>query len=139
MLQGDGPTIAKARALRRKLTLPEVLLWQQLRLRPGGFKFRKQHPAKPYILDFYCHEARLIVEVDGIAHNMGEHPRRDEARDAHFHALGFRIVRIPATDVLYDPASVAESLAQLCAANPPPSALRAATSPRGGDSLGVAC
>ena len=115
MLQGDGATIARARVLRRKLTLPEVLLWQQLRQRPGGFKFRKQHPPKPWILDFYCHEARLIVEVDGIVHNMGDRPQRDEARAAHFTSLGFRIIRIPATDVLRDPAEVAESLAALCA------------------------
>jgi len=139
MLQGDESTIAKARMLRRKLTLPEVLLWQQLRQRPAGFKFRKQHPATPYILDFYCHEAKLIVEVDGIAHDMGDRPARDEARDAHFRSLGFRIIRIPAADVLHNPAAVAQSLAQFCAANPPPSALGAATFPRGGDSLGVAC
>ena len=97
------------------MTLPEVLLWQQLRLRPGGFKFRKQHPAKPWILDFYCHDAKLIVEVDGIAHDMGDRPCRDEARDAHFRALGFRIVRIPATEVLQDAIEVADSLAALCA------------------------
>ena len=116
MLQGDGTTIKQARDLRRKLTLPEVLLWQQLKLRPGGFKFRKQHPAKPWILDFYCHEARVIVEVDGISHDMGNHPQRDEARDAHFRSLGFHVVRIPATEVLRDPVEVAESLALLCAA-----------------------
>ena len=117
MLQGDGTTIKRARALRRKLTLPEVLLWQQLQRRPGGFKFRKQHPAKPWILDFYCHEARLIVEVDGISHDMGDRPQRDEVRDNHFRRLGFRIVRIPAADVLRDPAEVAESLAMLCTAS----------------------
>lgn len=139
MLRGDGTTTRRARALHRKLTLPEVLLWQQLRLGPGGFKFRKQHPAKPWILDFYCHEARLIVEVDGIAHDMGDRPQRDEARDAHFRSLGFRIVRIPAADVLLDPAEVAESLMLLCAASPPPSAVvAAATSPRGRDSLEAA-
>ena len=114
-MQGDGTTVKRARALRRELTLPEVLLWQQLKLRPGRYKFRKQHPAKPWILDFYCHEARLIVEVDGITHDMGDRPQRDEARDAHFRNLGFRIIRIPATDVLRDPIEVAEAIAGLCA------------------------
>jgi very-short-patch-repair endonuclease len=47
------------------MSLPEVLLWQALRARPGGWKFRRQHPSGPYVADFYCHEARLIVEVDG--------------------------------------------------------------------------
>ena len=118
------------------MSLPEVLLWQQLKLRPGGFKFRKQHPATPYVFDFYCHAAKLIVEVDGASHDMGDRPESDAQRDAHFRALGFRIVRIPAKDVLSDAAGVADSLARICAA-PPPSALRAATSPGGGGFTGA--
>ncbi|MEJ5975435.1 endonuclease domain-containing protein [Novosphingobium sp. PS1R-30] len=92
------------------MSLPEVLLWQRLKSRPNGLKFRKQHPAGPFVLDFYCHEARLIVEVDGAAHDMGDRPERDEARDRHFHALGFHILRIPATDVLRDPDEIAAAI-----------------------------
>ena len=98
------------------MSLPEVLLWQRLKLRPKGLKFRRQHPAGRYILDFYCHEARLIVEVDGIAHDMGDRPERDEERDAEFAVKGFQIVRIPATDVLRDPDEIAESIAAMGAA-----------------------
>lgn len=64
----DAPreTITRARDLRRKLTLPEVILWTALRGRHlDGRRFRRQHPFGAYILDFYCDEARLAVEIDG--------------------------------------------------------------------------
>jgi very-short-patch-repair endonuclease len=114
VIQGDEKTIKRARALRRKMSLPEVLLWQRLKSRPGGFKFRKQHPATPFVFDFYCHELRLIVEIDGVSHDMGDRPERDADRDAHFRAKGFRILRIPASDVLRDPDEVAEAIASYC-------------------------
>ena len=74
-------TTSRARKLRREMTLPEVILWQWLRQRPGGLKFRRQHPTGPYVLDFFCSDARLGVEVDGEAHSLGDRPRRDHARD----------------------------------------------------------
>jgi len=85
------------------MSLPEVLLWQRLKARPEGLKFRKQHPAAQYILDFYCHEAWLVIEVDGVAHDMGNGPERDEARGAHLQQRGLRVIRISAADVLRDP------------------------------------
>ena len=66
MLTGPGATIGKARGLRRSLTLPEGLLWRELRKRPEGLKFRRQHPAGPFVLDFVCLQARLAIEVDGV-------------------------------------------------------------------------
>lgn len=116
MLQGVGEAKARAKKLRREMSLPEVLLWQRLKLRPNGLKFRRQHDAGKYVLDFYCREVRLIVEVDGIAHDMGDRPERDEQRDAEFTAKGFHVLRIPATDVLRNPDDVAESIAAMGAA-----------------------
>ena len=81
MLQGTDATLRRARALRGAMSLPEVLLWRVLRRRPGGLKFRRQQPAGPFVADFYCHEARLIVELDGEAHNRGYRPFRDGERD----------------------------------------------------------
>jgi very-short-patch-repair endonuclease len=75
-------SVTRARQLRRQLSLPEGLLWRELRARPGGFKFRRQHPIGPYTLDFFCHRSALAVEVDGIAHEMGDNPQRDARRDA---------------------------------------------------------
>jgi very-short-patch-repair endonuclease len=132
-------SLTAARKLRRKMSLPEGLLWQQLRQRSMGLKFRNQHPVEKMVVDFYCAKKRLIVEIDGIVHDMGDNPARDLRRDAFLRSLGYQIVRILASDVLRDPAGVAESIVSLCHAGPPPSALRAATSPNGGDSSGVAC
>ncbi|MBX9815068.1 MAG: hypothetical protein A4S12_08325 [Proteobacteria bacterium SG_bin5] len=84
------------------MTLPELLLWRELRRQSSGFKFRRQHPAGPYTADFYCHEARLIVEVDGQAHGRGDRPAKDSARDAWFDARRFAVLRLPATAVLRD-------------------------------------
>jgi very-short-patch-repair endonuclease len=61
----SGKTVTRARALRKAMTPPEVTLWQHLRmLRAHGWHFRRQAPEPPYILDFVCHRARLVVEVD---------------------------------------------------------------------------
>ena len=116
MLQGTSGAKARAKKLRREMSLPEVLLWQRLKTRPNGLKFRKQHDAGKYVLDFYCHEVRLIVEVVGIAHDMGDRPERDEARDSEFAAKGFRVLRIPAADVLRNPDEMAEAIAAIGAA-----------------------
>ena len=100
MLTGPASTIAIARKLRRKLTLPEGLLWRELRKRPAGLKFRRQHPAGPYVLDFVCMSARLAIEVDGEAHSRGSNPARDETRDQWLLSQGYRTLRIPAREVL---------------------------------------
>jgi very-short-patch-repair endonuclease len=91
-----------ARKLRRKMTLPEVVLWHWLRQRPGGLKFRRQHPTGPYVLDFFCTDARLAIEVDGEAHSRGDRPRRDETRDLWLRAAGIETLRIPAAELLND-------------------------------------
>jgi very-short-patch-repair endonuclease len=86
--------------LRKAMTPPELRLWRVLRTRPGGFKFRRQHRADPYVLDFYCREAAVAVEVDGVSHDMGDHPRRDAVRDAWLEQRGIRTVRVLAKDLL---------------------------------------
>ena len=129
--------LRNARRLRREMTLPEVLLWKVLRQRPNGLKFRRQHPfGKKTVIDFYCAKRKVGIEIDGIAHDMGDRAERDARRDAWLASQGIRIVRIPAAEVLFDPDTVAESLVALCASIPPPSALRAATSPKGGGNTG---
>jgi very-short-patch-repair endonuclease len=98
--------IDRARTLRRELTLPEGLLWLELRKRPGGLKFRRQHPSGVYVLDFFCSDARLAIEVDSWAHSTGDRPARDDARDVWFEQAGVATLRIPAAAVLDDVASV---------------------------------
>jgi very-short-patch-repair endonuclease len=96
--------------MRKALSLPEVLLWQALKARPGGFKFRKQHGAGPYVADFYCHEARLIIEVDGENHDFGDRPERDRSRDAWFAERGLDVLHIPAREVLSDCGAVVSGI-----------------------------
>jgi very-short-patch-repair endonuclease len=92
-----------AKILRRKLSLPEGLLWRALRAHKlDGLHFRKQHPIGPYILDFYCDSQKLAVEVDGQSHGFGDRPERDDRRDAWLAAKGVRTLRISAELVLHD-------------------------------------
>ena len=94
--------VKRARQLRRCMSLPEVLLWQALRKRPQGLKFRRQFPIGEMTVDFACLERRLIIEVDGAAHSFGDRPRLDAARDAILAREGFRVMRVAARDVLHE-------------------------------------
>jgi very-short-patch-repair endonuclease len=100
------------------MSLPEVVLWQQLRRRPEGLKFRRQHPAGPYVLDFYCNAARLCIEVDGSSHDNGDAPFADEHRDAWLVNAGIRTVRIAARDVLKNLEGVIQLIVHECRAKP---------------------
>ncbi len=101
------------------MSLPEVLLWQELRKRPGDFKFRRQNPQQGYRLDFPCLSARLIVEVDGEAHNRGDRPARDIVRDARMDSHGFETLRIPAREVLSNLDGVVTGIVTACRARGP--------------------
>src|SRR5688572_8565709 len=125
------PIIARAKQLRRQLTLPEGLLWQFLRTRPGGHKFRRQHPLGPYVLDFFCRGAGLAIEVDGAAHGMGDNPERDARRDAWLEGEGIRTLRIGASDVVEEMEAVTAAILQACAERAPPP--RSARSPSPGN------
>ena len=100
-MRAPKETVETARHLRRHLSPPEARLWSRLRARiPGAPVFRRQHPIGAYVLDFYCAEARLAVEVDGIGHDMGDRPQRDLRRDAWLRAQGVSVMRIPASQVM---------------------------------------
>ena len=87
------------------MTLAEAVLWRELRGRKlGGFKFRAQHPVGQFILDFYCPECRLVIEVDGPVHEGRE--EMDEARTAHLEAFGYKVVRFTNQEVVCDIESV---------------------------------
>jgi very-short-patch-repair endonuclease len=123
-----------ARKLRREMSLPEVLLWRILRQRPHGLKFRKQHPVGAYVADFFCAERGVIIEVDGLAHDMGDRPERDQRRDAQLREVGLKIVCIPASEVLKNVSDMADLIVRSCLAAPPPSdALRLPPPPGGED------
>jgi very-short-patch-repair endonuclease len=92
------PHRAFARAMRADATKAENVLWQALRNKQlEGLKFKRQEPLDGYVLDFVCFEARLIVEVDGGQHSESA---SDAARDRHFEAAGFRVLRCWNDEVL---------------------------------------
>ncbi|MGH8225337.1 MAG: endonuclease domain-containing protein [Gammaproteobacteria bacterium] len=110
MVQGENtplPTITKteARQLRRNTTDAENRLWYYLRAgRLAGLKFRRQHPVPPYILDFYCDAAKLVVELDGSQHDA----RIDLTRTRTLERRGLKVIRFWDNDVLRDTRSVLE-------------------------------
>jgi len=93
----------RARAMRKAMTEPEVMLWSRLRGRgPDKPTFRRQHPFGSIILDFYCPAARLAVEVDGATHWDEAAQAKDEARDRWLMSQGVRVHRIPASRIYHD-------------------------------------
>ena len=107
-------TVRVAKKLRQEMTLPEVLLWQ--RLKQSDVKIRKQHPCGPFVVDFYCPPAKLVIEIEGIVHDMGDRPERDDARSVWLQAQGLKVIRIPAFEVLKDADGVAEAIVAACRA-----------------------
>jgi very-short-patch-repair endonuclease len=96
------------------MTLPEGLLWNLLRKSPHGVRFRRQYLVDPHVIDFYCPAAKVGIEIDGIAHDMGDNPARDVERDASIAKFGIEIMRIPASDVLRSPEDIAEAVVRYC-------------------------
>lgn len=122
---GGGVLSARAKAFavvkreRRSGNLPEVLIWRELRKRPGGYKFRRQHPLGNFVLDFVCLERRLVIEIDGISHDMGDRPERDEHRAGILTQRGFKLLRLPAQDVLAGLESAILGIVAACDAQSP--------------------
>jgi len=105
----------RARALRNNATEAEHRLWQELRLlRREGFHFRRQAPLGPFIADFVCHRARLVIEIDGGQHareaNLAADTRRTEALAAH----GFRVMRFWNDDVWANLEGIVDMIRNAC-------------------------
>lgn len=98
---------SRARDLRRNMSLPERQLWSMLRdRRLGGLKFRRQVPVGPFVVDYLCEKARLVVELDGESHTGTG--RADARRDASLAKAGLRVVRVTVDDLIADRDAVAE-------------------------------
>lgn len=119
----------KARQLRREPTEAEKRLWSILRDRQlADAHFRRQHPIPPYVADFACVDAKLIVEVDGGQH-AGAAPH-DAQRDAYLQRQGWRVLRLANADVLADLDDLARRIAQALDQQPAPAAPAADSLPR---------
>jgi very-short-patch-repair endonuclease len=96
----------RARELRRQMTGVECMVWDQLRGRKVcGLKFRRQYSIGPYVVDFACLAARLIVEVDGPTHDFTTDS--DARRERWLESRGYRVLRFTADEILQDPETVA--------------------------------
>lgn len=96
---------ARSKRLRKDAPIPERILWNLLRAgRLDGLKFRRQQALGPYVADFYCESAKLVVELDGLSH-IGQEVR-DDARDAYFRARGLDVVRVSNDELLRDRVAV---------------------------------
>jgi len=98
-----------ARKLRKAMTDGEMRLWNRLRpYRAYGLAFRRQSPIGPYVADFECRKAKLVIEVDGSQHR--DQQDHDRKRDAYLEAKGYRVLRFWANDVLEDTDNVMDQI-----------------------------
>jgi len=101
MHYGAHPLIfRKAAELRNKMTFAEGLLWNYLKANEWGYKFRRQHPLFMYVADFYCHQLKLIIEIDGSIHELEDVKRNDAIRENHLKNLGLKIIRFKNEEVI---------------------------------------
>ncbi|MBI3734781.1 MAG: endonuclease domain-containing protein [Chloroflexi bacterium] len=95
------PMLECAREMRHPQTAAEATLWRALRNRSQRYKFRRQHPIDRFIVDFYCAEAKLCIEVDGDSHAERAQAEYDAARTAFLEEVGYRVIRFTNNDVCY--------------------------------------
>lgn len=90
----------KAQALRKNETKTEKILWERLRNNQlKGYKFRRQHPVGLFIVDFYCHRLKLILEIDGEYHNLPEQIKKDSERTQILESSGLQLIRFTNEEV----------------------------------------
>jgi very-short-patch-repair endonuclease len=104
MFYGAEPkTLRAASILRRNMTLAEKVLWKKLSDRKiFKAKFRKQHPIWIFIVDFYCHEYKLVIEVDGDVHEEDEVNEYDLGRTAELNRFGLKVIRFTNDEILFN-------------------------------------
>jgi very-short-patch-repair endonuclease len=104
----------RSRGLRREMTEAEKKLWRNLRGRRfEGAKFRRQYPVTGYILDFYCPERKLAIELDGNEHALQEHAVYDRKRDERLEERGIAVLRFASADVMKNMAGVLEKILEV--------------------------
>ena len=114
MITGPRQSVKLARKLRSEMNLPETILWRELRKRPAGLKFRRQHPAGICVLDFYCAAAKLAIEIDGAAHDSIKAAQSDAARTHFLKSQHIAMLRVPATVVLNDLEAAVTRIVEVC-------------------------
>jgi very-short-patch-repair endonuclease len=102
-------TFEKAKELRKNMTETEKILWQYLRKdKINGLRFRRQHPIDIFIADFYCHKAKLVIEIDGYIHNHQK--EYDIGRTEELKKYGLKVIRFTNEEVLKNIEKVVEKI-----------------------------
>jgi very-short-patch-repair endonuclease len=115
----NGTTRRYARSLRKTQTKAEKKLWNFLKgRRCAGLKFRRQHPILYYVADFYCHEQRLIIEVDGEIHSVLSVKEHDKNRTAELERYGIRILRFSNEQVMNKPVEIISEIIEFVTKHP---------------------
>ena len=113
MFEGASHIIfANAKHLRKNMTEAETALWMHLKKGIHGFKIRRQHPIGLYIADFYCHQVKLIIEVDGLIHKKEEIEILDKRREKELIAWGYSLIRFTNEEVLKTPENVIDCITE---------------------------
>lgn len=119
-----------ARILRKRETAVEDLLWKHLKGRQlKGYKFRRQHPIGNFIADFYCHEALLIIELDGSVHEGIEAQQSDDGRTYELNQLGIKVIRFKNWEVMNNISKVLEQISTYLIPGPSPEGEGGVSSP----------
>ena len=103
--------LQRAKELRREMTPAEKLLWQEIRAKKLGVRFRRQQVVQGFIVDFYCHKAALVIEVDGDIHDLQQH--EDARREKVLREMGLRIVRFRNDEVVRKLSAVVRKIKEM--------------------------
>ena len=110
-IYNDKKLESRRKKLRSNMTEPEIILWSRIKNKQIlGLKFRRQHSIGPYIVDFYCPDIRLAIEVDGGHHNQEENIIYDEERTAYLNSLNIKVIRYWNNEVAKEINNVIEDL-----------------------------
>ena len=110
-----SPIILKrAREMRHPQTPAEATVWRHIRNRALGYKFRRQHPIERFIIDFYCAEIKLCIEIDGDSHLEKDQQEYDAARTEYLESIGRKVIRFTNEDVRYNIQAVIKSIIDMC-------------------------
>ena len=114
MLPYDKRLKERSRILRENMTAAEEYLWAKIRTdKVQGYRFYRQKPTGIYIADFYCHKAKLVIEIDGSQHSSIQNREYDQGRSDFFMGLGIRVIRFSNRDILSNINAVLEKIKQL--------------------------
>jgi type I restriction enzyme M protein len=104
--------VERVRELRKKQTPAETVMWELLSDRRFmGLKFRRQHQIGEYVVDFFCNEQKIVIELDGPVHETTDQAKKDKTRDAYLESIGMTVLRFRNEDVLSNPESTLKKIA----------------------------